>query len=75
MFADRTRLVGGAVGAFALLAVAGCSGEDSSSATSTSSRAGGAPIRGGAARVAVTLTQGSGGEECRLDHTTAAAGP
>ncbi len=34
-----------------------------------------APVKDGAAQVAVTLAVGSGGDACQLDHATAAAGP
>jgi len=59
----------------------GSPGEDgpatsaASAAANVAAASDAAPVAGGAAQVAVTLTRGSAGDECRLDHATAAAGP
>lgn len=73
----RRAAVGAAAGLTAVLALAACGSADDagSASTSSASAASAAPVSDGAAQVKVTMTQGSGGDECRLDHTRAAAGP
>ncbi|CCH76088.1 conserved exported hypothetical protein [Nostocoides japonicum T1-X7] len=66
-----------AAGVVSLLALAACgsSGDDSGSTSSATAASDVAPVKDGAAQVGVTLTQGSGGDQCQLDHAKAAAGP
>ena len=66
------------VAGLATMALAACGssgGTQSESSTAPSGDASVAPVSDGAAQVAVTLTGGSNGDECQLDHTAAAAGP
>jgi len=76
------RLAAAATAGLAALSLAACGSASSRPAATTTpagsgapAATGAAPVSDGAARVAVTLTRGSGGDVCRLDHTTAAAGP
>ena len=73
----RRLAVTAAAGLTAALALAACGSDDSgsTSTSSTTAASDAAPVSDGAAQVAVTLTQGSGGDECQVDHKTAAAGP
>jgi iron uptake system component EfeO len=69
------RLVAAASAGLVLLAVAACGSPGSTTSTTASAASAAAPVAGGAAQVQVTLTSGSTGDGCQLDHTTAAAGP
>ncbi len=78
MLASSTRrgAVTAAVG-LTVLALAACGSSDSGSATSSgpATASDAAKVSEGASQVKVTLTQGSKGDECQLDHNKAAAGP
>jgi iron uptake system component EfeO len=75
------RIVAVSATALTALAVAACGSSDKAGTSGRSGTSGAsaasdvAPVSEGAAQVRLTLASGAAGDECRLDHTRAAAGP